>query len=127
MTPLLALSTWAPPTICRRCDAMMREDTRFTIEMRAGECAQRRYVCMSGHSVYTGLAGMQEVRHSNGAPVSLPNQASGSQRVCARCGEAFRGTKRQKFCSTVCTRAADKERNKTYIAHRSSQLDEADA
>lgn len=102
--------------ICPRCESLVREDTEFTANMALYGMAQRRYVCTMGHSVYTGLDAIPALTMSMGAPVKLPNASPQHERTCARCGDLFHGTKRQKFCSSVCTRAADVERNKKYTS-----------
>lgn len=106
----------APPTACTRCDSLMREDTEFSANMARYSLPQRRYVCAMGHSVYTDVDTIPALTVSMGAPVKLPNASPQHERTCARCGDVFHGTKRQKFCSSVCTRAADYERNRKYIS-----------
>lgn len=100
--------------ICPRCDGLLREDTQFTAEMRLYDLWQRRYFCPSGHSVYVGLPVLEMPRLSARAPVKLPNPGRTTERACPQCGDSFHGSRRQKFCSSICTRAADTERNRRY-------------
>ena len=99
-------------SVCPRigCTALLREDLQFRAEMETYNLPQRRFLCHAGHSVTVNVP-PPALRLHIGAPVHLPGMATGSLRVCPVCEDEFRGTKRQKFCSSVCTRVADTQRN----------------
>ena len=112
----LVRESFGTPTRCGQCGALTREDTIFSATAARYSQPQRRYVCAMGHSVYTSLPAIPPPKASMGSPVQLPGQVARHERACARCGDIFMGTKRQKFCSSVCTRAADAERNRRYLS-----------
>ena len=97
---------------CARCGGLLQEDRQFTRDMREYSLPQRRSMCVMGHTVYAGLGSIPALKISMGAPVQLPRTIPRRERPCAQCGDLFSGIKRQKYCGSVCMRAADTERNR---------------
>ena len=41
--------------LCPTCDALLTEDRQFRLDAFHAEMTIRRYGCMNGHSMYTGV------------------------------------------------------------------------
>lgn len=97
-----AQESLAPPARCARCDALMREDTEFATTAIRYQQPQRRFLCMMGHTVYTGL---QEAAATWQEKTLAPALAKPVPGRCHWCGEEYVGVVRQKYCSPECARA----------------------